>query len=528
MLITRIVTSVSRCCAAVALLLAMLLCQALATTFHVSPSGSDTNTGTLESPYLTIAKAVGLSSLKAGDTILVRGGTYTCSTTISIASSKSGTSTVWYHLLAFPGERPILDCSSQAISGTNRGIYHRASYWHIKGLDIKGAGDNGMMVTGSNNIIEFCAFYDNHDTGLQLASPASNNQIINCDSYNNADVSQGNADGFAPKLDVGTGNYFYGCRAWQNSDDGWDGYLRGADDVTTTLESCWCFSNGYLRDGSESDGNGNGYKTGGSDLKDLKHNVVLKKCLAFDNRVKGFDQNNNRGTITILNGTAYRNGTADPNGGNYKIRDTLASGKVLTLTNCVALGAYGALHSAAVQLTNSWLPPFAEVTAADFLSIDTTGVRAPRKADGSLPDITFLVPTISSQLVNAGTDVGLPFNGNAPDLGAFETDAPSAVEMESVEPAGFLLFHNYPNPFNPTTNMRYIVGAVSGQQTAVSQVRLVVYDLIGREVAVLVDEQKRPGAYTATWDATGLSSGVYISRLTAGNGVESRKMVLTK
>ena len=163
------------------------------------------------------------------------------------------------------------------ISSTNRAVTLSGSYWHIKGIDIKGAGDNGMNISGSNNIIEFCAFYENHYTGLQLSGGASNNQIINCDSYFNSDPAQGNADGFAPKLNVGTNNYFYGCRAWQNSDDGWDGYLRPSNDVSTTLENCWCFSNGYLSDGSPSSGNGNGFKMGGSDNKDLMHNFTFKK-----------------------------------------------------------------------------------------------------------------------------------------------------------------------------------------------------------------------------------------------------------
>ena len=110
---------------------------------------------------------------------------------------------------------------------------------------------------------------------------------INCDSYYNADPSNGNADGFAPKLDVGSGNYFYGCRAWQNSDDGYDGYLRGTNNVNTTLVNCWAFKNGYLKDGSASSGNGNGFKMGGSDDKTLNHNFTIENCLSFQNRVKG-------------------------------------------------------------------------------------------------------------------------------------------------------------------------------------------------------------------------------------------------
>jgi hypothetical protein len=511
-------------------LLVFAICWGHASTFYVSPAGNDSSAGTLDSPWFTVARVAGLASteFKPGDTILVRGGTYVHTTTTTI--SKSGTEASRYYLLNFPGERPTFDFSTQAVSSSNRGFNHKGSYWHIRGIDFKGAGDNGMNVSGSYNTIEFCSFFGNYDTGLQLSGGAAYNRIINCDSYDNADLTQRNADGFAPKLDVGTGNYFYGCRAWQNSDDGWDGYMRGADDVTTTLESCWCFSNGYLSDGSVSNGNGNGYKTGGSDDKRLKHNAILRNCLAFDNLVKGFDQNNNRGSITILNCTAYRNGT------NYGIGDTLASGKVLTLTNCVALGPFGSLHPSAVQQTNSWLAPFSPVTPTDFISIDTAGMRAPRKPDGRLPDITFLVPAPGSQCINAGTDVGLPYNGNAPDLGFFETDEPaSSVDLQGYSPVEFVLMQNYPNPFNPVTTLRYIVGAVSREPSVTKEVRLAVYDLLGREVAVLVNERRAPGIYEVEFDGSNLPSGAYYYRIQiagpTGSGAgftQVRKLLLVR
>jgi pectate lyase-like protein/List-Bact-rpt repeat protein/type IX secretion system substrate protein len=406
----------NRCCSGsmaaltVAVLCLMFVSVCAATQIYVSPAGSDSAAGTFAQPFRTIPHAVSVAV--AGDTIYVRGGTHVYSTTISI--SKSGTAPNRYYLFAYPGERPLLDFSSMPFSSSNRGIRLSGSYWYIKGLDIKGAGDNGMNLSGSNNTIEFCSFFENQDTGLQLGGGASNNQIINCDAYYNKDPSQGNADGFAPKLDVGTGNYFYGCRSWQNSDDGWDGYLRPSDDITTTYENCWCFKNGYLKDGTPSTGNGNGFKLGGSDLKNLRHNFILRNCVSFDNRVKGFDQNNNVGSITLYNCTAYNNGT------NYKIDAPLDSGKTLTVINCDVLGPYGSLGSFAIQQTNSWLPGFT-VTSADFQSIDPSGATAPRKPDGSLPDVTFMHLAPGSGLIDAGTDIGLPFNGSAPDLGAFET-----------------------------------------------------------------------------------------------------------
>jgi hypothetical protein len=92
---------------------------------------------------------------------------------------------------------------------------------------------------------------------------------------------------------------------------------------------------------------------------------------------------------------------------------------------------------------------------------------------------------------------------------------------EQPLPAVYALEQNYPNPFNPTT-------VVSSQLPVASHVRLVVYDLLGREVAVLANERRAAGSYRDSFDGTGLASGLYIYRLTAGQYVESRKMILIK
>ncbi|MGA9121062.1 MAG: right-handed parallel beta-helix repeat-containing protein [Bacteroidota bacterium] len=483
---------------------------AIGQTLYVSTTGNDTNPGTIDSCLKTIPRA--LSIVQPGSTIYVRGGIYSPDSTIRI--SKQGTENAPYNLFAYPGEQPVLDFSAMPVASSNRGVSVSGNYWHIRGFVIRRAGDNGMYVSGSFNTVENCSLEGNADTGMQLDNGASNNQIINCDSYDNMDPGQGNADGFAAKLSVGSGNSFYGCRAWQNSDDGWDGYLRLANDVNTTLENCWSFMNGYLANGTQSSGNGNGFKMGGSDAKDLEHNMVLKKCLAFDNRAKGFDQNNNRGSMTLLNCTAYRNGT------NYSIILALDSGKTATVTNCVALGMYGSLASFTVQTTNSWMSPFI-VTDPDFLSTDTAGVRSPRQPDGSLPDITFLHLANGSDLIDGGTDVGLSFDGKAPDLGAFETDGATDVASSARPSASFDLMQNYPNPFNPLT-------VISGQLTVDSWVKLLVYDILGRKVATLVDRKLHAGQFSYTFDAHALTSGVYFCRLESGGKVMVRKMTLLK
>jgi len=95
------------------------------------------------------------------------------------------------------------------------------------------------------------------------------------------------------------------------------------------------------------------------------------------------------------------------------------------------------------------------------------------------------------------------------------------AEQTSELPARFALLQNYPNPFNPTTVISY-------QLPVASSVRLVVYDMLGRDVAVLVNEKKEPGNYEVQFDGSGLSSGVYFYRLTAGDFVSTKRMLLIR
>jgi hypothetical protein len=94
------------------------------------------------------------------------------------------------------------------------------------------------------------------------------------------------------------------------------------------------------------------------------------------------------------------------------------------------------------------------------------------------------------------------------------------------------LGQNYPNPFNPSTTIGYTV--VNGQSTIVNRdagsawVRLAVYDILGREVAVLVDGLRGPGEYTVTFDGRALAGGVYFYRLITGTTVETKRLLLLR
>lgn len=353
-----------------------------------------------------------LGKVKAGETIVLNGGTYTMTSKITL--STSGTSDKMITLKAKNGDaRPKLDFSAMSEHSANQGIVLTADYWHIKGIDIYKAGDNGMQVKGSNNLIEFMTFSECSDSGLQLDNGAANNTILNCDSYFNADATLENADGFACKLNAGTGNKFRGCRAWQNLDDGWDGYLRETDNISTTYQNCWAVKNGYLKDGSKGAGDGNGFKTGGSDNKLLKHNAKYTNCIAVGNVADGFDHNSNRGEVTIYNCSAYDNGR------NYSFSSTNPLAKLI-IKNSNVLGTYGTTLATVVDITNNSWQNGITVTSDDFNSIDYAQLLGARKADGSLPDVTFFHLKSDSDMINKGVNVGLPFNGALPDLGAFE------------------------------------------------------------------------------------------------------------
>ena len=114
------------------------------------------------------------------------------------------------------------------------------------------------------------------------------------------------------------------------------------------------------------------------------------------------------------------------------------------------------------------------------------------------------------------------------ELEAFGSGPTGVVEPQSAIPLAFALEQNYPNPFNPTTVIRYTVGGSRRQASGVSYVRLVVFDMLGREVNELVNQRQLPGSYEVRFDAYRLSSGVYFYRLTTSEGTATKTMSLLK
>ena len=386
--------------------------------YVVSTGGNDTGSGSIDDPFKTIQKGIDVS--QPGDTVYIRGGYYDYPATLRVNSSKKGTAENPCALFAFPGERPVIDFYRQA-SGS-QGFRLEGDYWHIRGLDIRNAGHNGMRISGSYNRVENCSFSGNDDTGLNITGGASNNEIINCDSFNNADPPHEDADGFGVKFEVGPGNRFYGCRAWNNSDDGWDLWRT---DQTVVIEYCLAFRNGYLANGQPGLGNGNGFKLGG-DYVSTNHTVT--HCIAFDNLKYGFHQNNNPGELSLFHSIGIGNINRNF---NFYLAD--AGPNVLTNNISFQPGSDDRFTNCNQQ-TNSWNG--FTLSEDDFLSTERSLALAPRLPDGSLPPNLFLRLASGSGLIDGGTDVGPGFNGPAPDLGPFETPGPVAIYTLSVHAEG--------------------------------------------------------------------------------------------
>jgi hypothetical protein len=403
-------------------LLLLMRLPATAATYWVAPDGNDANTGTASNvPFATPHKAVTVA-LAPGDTIWIRGGTYQFNARIAPGSSRVGAAGNPIKLWAYPGERPVFDFASMPES-SDKALDLRRNYWHVRGLEIKNAPDSGIFVGGLGIVVEGCVVHDCDNDGIILGSTsvrATNALILNCDSYRNYQAGSGgnNGDGFGAKAGCGPGNVFRGCRAWDNADDGWDFY----DNTNSViLEGCWAFRSGFdlWGVGGGWSGNGNGFKLGGEGTP-AEH--FLTNCVAFGNRSKGFDHNNGDAGQAMVNCTSYNNGAA-----NFSFYETPSKGTLLrnVLINNASLGAVVTnLAPNTLQISNSW--QVATVTAADFASLEVATATNARNADFSLPMQTLFRLAPGSDLIDRGRDVGLPFSGNAPDLGAFEFTNPPA------------------------------------------------------------------------------------------------------
>jgi hypothetical protein len=379
--------------------------------FYVSTTGNDSNPGTLDRPFLTLSK--GLTAVGNSGWVYVRGGTYAMSSKLTLSRTASAANPI--RLWAYPGETPIIDSTGNSSDG----ISISGSGYHLNGLVVMNAGHNGINISGHSNTVENCTVHDNVNTGLHITGGSSGstypsyNLILNCDAYRNYDPPiGGNADGFSAKWNLGPGNVFRGCRAWENSDDGWDLWMGNN---AVLMEDCWAFRQGINYWGSpQFNGNGNGFKLGGNYVG-APHRLV--RSVAFGNHANGIDQNNNISGQTIDQNTSWANGSR-----NFNLNHGTNTTPHVVRNNLSIAGASSdSFTSGTLATNNSWQVLSPAAGSNDVLSLDESVAVAPRQADGTLPVWPFLRPVPGGRLVDRGVYIGAPYNGAAPDLGAFET-----------------------------------------------------------------------------------------------------------
>ncbi len=523
---------------------------AFSTIYYVANNGNDANTGSISQPFLTIQRAQ--TAVVAGDTVYVRGGTYAM-TTAQVASysgiwayvtllNKSGTSGHRINYWAYPGEKPVFDYSAIKPAGYRINAFQVDASWiYLKGLEVTGVQVTITTHTqsecfenqGSNNIYEMLSMHDGMAIGFYLTR-GGNNLILNCDAYRNWDnVSEnglgGNTDGFGchpNKQGVGyTNNIFRGCRAWFNSDDGYD-CINAFEAVM--FDHCWSFYNGYST-AFASLGDGNGFKGGGYGVSTtptvpavIPRNTI-QFCLAVRNKANGFYANHHLGGNNWYNNSAYNNAV------NYNMLNRSADytsdvpGYGHNLKNNLGYGARSSEYSNIdFTLSNADTNYFnlpVTVSSADFLSTDQSLLTAARQADGSLPSNNFMHLVSGSDLIDKGENVGFAYNGAAPDLGCFESAFSARIAQALPAAAGAVGLAVHPNPVAGNAVVNYTLPQRS-------RVQLNLYNASGALVATLVDSPQEAGLQTYALSSSHFkTTGMYVLKLTVNDKVETVKFI---
>ena len=263
---------------------APVLCREI----FAAPDGRPGAAGTREDPW-DLATAVAVH--RPGQAIFVQPGAYRLEGDLPLPSGPGG-----LYCPGGPEDRAVLD-----FGGRQNALRVDADDWTLEGLTV--TRGLGIQISGSRNTLRRCTARENLETGILIRCPDNDareedwpsfNTVEDCISFCNIDPPEKNADGFACKVTAGTGNRFLRCRAWLNSDDGFDLFAKNRPTGAVLLEDCESCLNGYapLPDGTlrRTAGNGNGFKLGGSGQA-ADHRA--HRCRAVGNAGYGFTSNSN-------------------------------------------------------------------------------------------------------------------------------------------------------------------------------------------------------------------------------------------
>lgn len=409
--------------------------QLHAINYYISPTGSDNNAGTRKNAPLASLATV-QKKVKAGDIVYILPGTYqvkenemmdkTSSKVWDIifdfATSGSANSPIIYQgVQDAQGNRPVFNLSAINTGKRLTGFYIRAKYLEFSNLEIIGINvPKSSENTQSENIRinggSYCRFdniatHDGMGIGFYLTGRSAHNTISNCDAYNNFDAinisvnNGGNSDGFGCHVSANCeGNVFEYCRAWQNSDDGFD--FINCQSVATA-RYCIAYRNGFDKDGNKR-ADGNGFKVGGYGMgKEVKISSVpmheVSHCLSVGNKANGFYTNHHLGGIKFDHNSAYKNGSY-----NY----SFVNRKGGSLADAIDVDGYGHIVTHNISYQSSKIVKSIDINRCtiqgnsfsyinqtwinetlnddDFYSLSLDELTAARNTDGNLPTINFM------------------------------------------------------------------------------------------------------------------------------------------
>lgn len=354
--------------------------------YYVSLDGDDDDDGSEASPLRTVREAV--DRVSEGELIYVREGTYEQPYHEPIMIEDiAGSESDPIRLEGYPGERPHLKWEN----GPGHDDWQRwggivldgdSPHWEFRNMEVSGSEWCAFNSDGSSHSVVFEDLYC-HDLGQKGVWAETNNCVIRNveihDCYNEpTNGEHGDGIGMAGV----DGGLIENCIVYDNSDDGVD--LWQSQNVT--VRDTIAHSNGY-----DDDGDGNGFKS--ANTSEGGGNEFIR-CVSYDNMTHGF-RTYSPIADRVVNCTSYENGGtgfAAIKGGDHEI------------VNCLEADADVSLFSGVDDHNNSWN---LDIDDPDFASTDPDSSEFLRLAEGS-------------PAIDAGTDVGLSYTGEAPDLGAYE------------------------------------------------------------------------------------------------------------
>lgn len=343
------------------------LTPAFQPTFFVATNGSDANDGRAASrPFRTLQRAA--NAVGPGDVVWVRGGVYPS----SVEFRTSGTASAPIVVESYPGECAIFD--GAGLGSWDRVTLEGVSNMVLRNIVTRNSSSEGLLLSRSHsNVISNVRSYGHHTSGI-LNMNGNDNLFTYVIMHDNNGVP-GDADGIS--ISSGNGNRIDRCIAFRNSDDGVDTWRS----TNSVVERCISFENGY------GGGDGNGFKAGGMGET---VNTIVRYSIAFGNLANGFD-NNTGYNVRFDHNTAFNNRRTGFVGSHGTVRNNLSIGN----------GTAWAGNESS-QTTNSW----------------NLGIAGSVFANTSMTHPDFLRLSPSSSAIAAGTPIGLPYSGAAPDLGA--------------------------------------------------------------------------------------------------------------